>query len=334
MAELRKDPVCDRWVIIAPERAERPSEPGRPPPAPPSGACPFCPGNERYTPHELLAYRSGDGPDGPGWQLRVFPNRYPALRVEGAIEREGMGLFDRMTGVGAHEVVVETPDHRRALGDLPSEEIARVLFAWRERLLDLRRDGRLSSAIVFKNQGYGAGSTLGHAHSQLIALPRLPRELADELSGARRHYEQRERCLFCDILRQEGAAGERLIVQNGGCLSIAPFAPRVPFECWLLPARHHSSFEETPDGDLAEVADALRETLRRVDAALARPALNLVLHTAPLNPPAERNLPYWHWHLEVLPVTVRPGGFEWGSGFFINPTPPEEAAEFLRKVQI
>ncbi len=330
--ELRKDPIVGRWVIIAPERAQRPSEFSRPAPSPSRGLCPFCPGNERYTPGEVLAYRGAGAPNGPGWTVRVFPNRYPALRVEGRLEREGVGLYDRMAGIGAHEVVVETADHGKTMADLSAAELLSVLTAWRDRILDLRQDGRLKSIMVFKNHGEAAGATLEHSHSQLIALPILPRHVHVELLGARRHFEFKERCIYCDIVRQELADGARLVVQNESSLAIAPWAPRGPFETWILPREHGSSFEEATAGQLEGLADCLRATLRRLDVALDRPALNLMLHTAPFNEPGERRLPHYHWHLELMPIVSRVGGFEWGSGFYINPTPPEEAAEFLRKV--
>lgn len=331
MPELRKDPIVGRWVIIAPERAQRPTDFQRQEPRAPGGLCPFCPGNEKMTPGEVLAYRSSGAPNGPGWKVRVFPNRFPALRVEGTLTREGEGLYDRMTGIGAHEVVIESPDHVRGMPDLSTQELEAVLCAFRDRMLDLRQDGRLRSILVFKNQGAAAGATLEHSHSQLIALPILPRHVQVEMSGARGYYENKERCLYCDIVRQERKDAVRLVCENASSLAIEPWAPRGPFETWVLPKEHSSNFEETGKAEIEGFAECLHQTLRRLDAALGRPAFNLMLHTGPLN---ERRLPHYHWHFEIMPILARVGGFEWGSGFYINPTPPEVAAEYLRRAAI
>ncbi|MHB1845166.1 MAG: galactose-1-phosphate uridylyltransferase [Deltaproteobacteria bacterium] len=331
MSELRRDPVLGRWVILAPERAGRPTDfpASREPPEEPGALCPFCPGNERYTPPEILAYRPAGGASGdPAWSVRVFANRFPALRVEGALDREGHGIYDKMSGIGAHEVVVETRDHARRLGELPPAELEAVLAAWRDRMLDLRQDSRLRSILVFKNQGQAAGATLAHSHSQLIALPIVPRHVMAEMAGARSYFDQKERCIYCDIVRQERKEGVRLAYENQDVVALAPWAPRIPFETWLVPKAHASGYEEIALGGLRGLADALSQTLRRLDRALGQPAYNLMLHTGPLN---ERALPHYHWHLELMPILGRVGGFEWGSGFYINPTPPEEAAEFLRK---
>ncbi|MHB8417563.1 MAG: galactose-1-phosphate uridylyltransferase [Myxococcales bacterium] len=331
MPELRKDPIVGRWVIIAPERAQRPSEYQRDEPKRSGGLCPFCPGHEQLTPPEVLAHREGGAANGPGWRVRVFPNRFPALRVEGQIEREGEGLYDRMSGIGAHEVVVESPDHSKAMPELSALELEGVLSAYQARMLDLRQDGRLRSILVFKNQGAAAGATLEHSHSQLIALPILPRHVQAEMAGARRYFDDKERCLFCDIVRQERRDGVRMVCENAEALAIEPWAPRGPFETWVLPKAHGSGYEDSGKAQIEGLADCLHQTLRRLDAALGRPAFNLMIHTGPLD---ERGLAFYHWHIEIMPILVRVGGFEWGSGFYINPTPPETAAEFLRKAVI
>ena len=331
MPELRRDPIVGRWVIIAPERAQRPMDFPRAAIPDAGGPCPFCPGNEGHTPPEVLAYRSEGPPNGPGWTVRVFPNRYPALRIEGSLDREGDGIYDRMNGIGAHEVIVDSPDHARSMAELDASELEAVLRVFRDRMLDLRQDARLRSIMVFKNHGQAAGATLAHSHSQLIALPILPRHVTAEMAGARAYFDQKERCIYCDIVRQERREGVRIVVENSEFLAVAPWAPRAPFESWILPKGHGSGFEEISRSQIEGLALALRETLKRIDAALGRPPYNLILHTGPLN---ERGMPSYHWHLEIMPILGRVGGFEWGSGFYINPTPPEEAAAFLRQVKI
>ena len=315
-----------RWVIIAPERAERPSAFLRPAPERNGGVCPFCPGNEAMTPPEVLSRR-----DENGWTLRVVPNRYPALRTEIQMVREGAGMFDSMAGVGAHEVVIETRDHQVTLADQPVEQIESVLRAWQERMVDLARDIRLKSLIAFKNHGGPAGATLFHAHSQLIALPFIPETLEAEVRAARRHFDEKERCVFCDIVAQESRDKERVVLESDGAMVLSPWAARSPFELWILPRAHRSSYESASGQQLQAIGDALRTVLRKVDVALEKPAFNLFLHTMPLR---EAPNDFYHWHLELKPVLTQQAGFEWASGCYINPTPPEEAASFLRQTEV
>jgi len=329
MPELRKDPVVDRWVIIAPERANRPSD-FAPAPRRPSGArhCPFCPGNEAETPPELLAGRpSASARDTPGWTYRVLPNRYPALKIEGGLDPAAEGLYDRMNGFGAHEIVIEAPEHDASLATMPADWVTDVLMAGRERMLDLRKDERIAYVLFFKNHGEAAGATLEHPHSQLIATPVVPGLVAAELAGAARHHEIRGRCVWCDILHQDRGSA-RLIVEADGFTVLAPYAPRFAFETWILPNCHRSSFEECGLEELQALARSLGDLVRRMNRALDFPAYNLILHTAPLRAPT---LPYYHWHVEVVPRLTTVAGFEWGTGFFINATPPEDSAARLRE---
>jgi UDPglucose--hexose-1-phosphate uridylyltransferase len=262
--------------------------------------------------------------------VRVVPNRYPALMIEGDLERAAEGIYDRMNGIGAHEVIIETPDHSRVFAALTDTEATEVLFAFKARILDLRNDFRFRYILLFKNHGSQAGATLEHSHSQLIALPVTPRHVQEEIEGARRHFEHRERCIFCDIAIQERRDRSRVIHENEEFLVFAPFAPRSPFETWVLPKRHESNYEAEPKERLALCAQAVRTTVRRLDGALGSPPFNFIVHSNPLRDPPS---PSYHWHIEIMPALTQVAGFEWGSGFHINPVPPEEAAEFLRKVQ-
>ncbi len=315
-----------RWVIIAPERADRPSAFLRPTPDPEGGICPFCPGNEAMTPPEILSRRE-DG----AWSIRVVPNRYPALRTEIQLSRAGLGLFDSMAGVGAHEVVIETNDHRSTLAEQPVAQIEAVLGVWQERMVDLSRDLRLKALIAFKNHGAPGGATLFHAHSQLIALPFVPEALGAEVTAARRHFEDKERCIWCDIVAQEERDRERIILMSDAAVVLSPWAARSPFELWILPRDHRSSFESATAGELRAVAESLRTALRKIDVALEKPAFNLFLHTMPLR---EAQNDFYHWHLELKPVLTQQAGFEWATGCYINPTAPEEAASFLRQTEV
>jgi UDPglucose--hexose-1-phosphate uridylyltransferase len=331
MPDLRKDPITGRWVIIATDRAKRPTDFVRESPKTSGGFCPFCYGNESKTPPEILSYRSdGSAPNTPGWVVRVVPNKFPALGIEGDLGRKGEGLFDNMNGIGAHEVIIETPEHERRLEDLSPQELTEVLFAYKARILDLRNDLRFRYILLFKNEGARAGATLDHAHSQLIALPIVPRHVVEEIEGARKHWDAKERCIFCDVVGQERKDRSRLVHENDEFVVFAPWAPRSPFETWIVPKRHESNYEAEPRERLGLLGQALGTTLRRLAAALGRPAYNFIVHSNPLRDPAS---PSYHWHVEVMPALTQVAGFEWGSGFHINPVPPEQAAEFLRKVQ-
>jgi UDPglucose--hexose-1-phosphate uridylyltransferase len=329
VSELRKDPITGRWVIISTERRKRLSDfQLESVVITPDGSCPFCEGHESMTPRELLARRrDGSQPDGPGWDLRVVPNQFPVLRVEGTLDRQGEGLFDRMNGIGAHEVIIESPRHEDTLATMSDAAIEQVLWACHDRVLDLKRDRRFRYIIVFKNHGTAAGSSLDHSHSQLIALPIVPREVRDEMDGARAHYASKERCVFCDIVAQDSRDGRRLIVENADMVALAPYAPRFPFETWILPTRHQSIFEDAPRHEYASLARLVGDVLRRMNKTLRNPPYNLLIHTAPLAEPAGD---FYHWHMEIIPKLTKIAGFEWATGFYVNPTAPEEAAQVLR----
>ena len=329
MPELRKDPVVGRWVIISTERGRRPSDFTIEPVRTKGANCVFCPGNEDRTPPEILGVRGHDGrANTPGWSLRVVPNKFPALRIEGELEPAGEGLYDRMNGVGAHEVVIETPRHDASLATLSTDAVADVLLAYRERMVDLKKDPRFEYILVFKNHGAAAGASLEHPHSQLIATPIIPIMVSEELNGAGQYYAMKERCVWCDILRQERRSRRRIILDRDGFAVVAPFAPRFPFETWILPTAHRSAFEDSGVEELRGLADLLGDFLRRMDRVLNEPPYNFMLHTAPLR---DGTLEQFHWHLEIIPKLTNVAGYEWGSGFFINPVPPEDAAAALRE---
>lgn len=333
MPELRKDPITGRWVIISTDRQKRPND-FRVERSTVIGGeyCPFCAGREEMTPPEVLAFRPhGQPSNSPHWDLRVVPNKFPALQVEGNLDREGEGMFDRMNGVGAHEVIIETPEHGKMLATMSEVEIERVLWAFRERILDLKRDTRFRYILVFKNHGASAGATLEHSHSQLIALPIVPDFVREELDGARKHFDQKERCVFCDVIRQEVAAGRRVIHENADIVALAPYAPRFPFETWLLPRSHGARFEEAPRPVYENLARMLKTVLQRMNRALENPSYNLVIHSAPFSEPRGE---FYHWHVELMPKLTRTAGFESGTGFYINPTSPEEAAQVLRAAKV
>ena len=332
MSELRRDPITGRWNIINTDEPLGP-EGFEVEPHQPSGAtCPFCTGNERLTPPEIYALRpSAAPPNSAGWQLRVVPNKFPALRIEGELGRRGLGLFDLSNGVGAHEVIIETPDHHRHMADLSLQELEQVFAAFKGRSLDLRGDHRLKYSLIFKNFGLPAGASLEHPHSQLIALPIVPKRVAEELKGAERYFEFRGRCPYCDMLHQEVEDDERVICENKGFLAFCPFVSSFPFEVWLLPKAHSSDFATIAPDAIQDLVRLLKEILMRLRTLLSDPSYNFIVHTAPIEP---REREEYHWHLELIPKLTKVAGFEWGTGFYINPTPPELAAKALREIAL
>ena len=340
MPELRKDPIIGRWVIIATDRAKRPND------FKAEGAdmveiqpCPFCAGNERLTPHEIMSIGStAAGHAKAGWDVRVVPSVAPVLRIEGDLDKRPHGIYDMMQGVGAHEIVIETPQHIANISHLPSEQIAKVLQAYKSRILDLEKDMRFKYVLAFKNHKPAAGSTqIRHTRSQLIALPATPKSIKAKLEGAKRYFEYKERCVYCDMISQELQDKKRVILEMDGFLAICPFASRFPFETIIMPKKHSASFTDINDNDAHNLAKTLKEILGRMDKLLSDPAYNYMLHTAPYK---RAKAGYWssiehdfHWHIEIIPRLTKVAGFEWGTGFYINPTPPEEAAKFLKEAE-
>lgn len=332
MPELRKDPILGRWIIISKERGKRPTDFIVEKSTTKAGFCPLCPGNEKTTPPEVLSYgHPGHASNSPGWTLRVVPNKYPALVIEGDLDKVGEGLYDKMNGIGAHEVIVESPNHEECFADLSLESMTQVLFAYRDRLIDLAHDSRFRYVMVFKNHGKAAGASLEHSHSQLVALPILPRMIVSELDGSMAYYRYKERCIFCDIIHQELREATRIVCENEQFLVITPFAPRSPFEMWVLPKQHSSSYISMENHSFTLLAKVFSECLKRLNSCIPNAPYNFVLHTAPLR---SHPLEYFHWHFEIVPKLTQIAGFEWGSGFYINPTPPEEAAKYLREAKI
>jgi UDPglucose--hexose-1-phosphate uridylyltransferase len=340
MSEIRQDAVVGRWVIVATERTRRPNEfagAGTPPPEP--AVDPFAEGNEHLTPPEIRAVRpTGSPPNSPGWRVRVVPNRFPVLRIEGSLDKEGEGIYDRMSGIGAHEVIIETPKTGQEIEEQPLEHIAEVVGIWRARITDLLRDERFRYILVFKNHGAQAGATLSHSHSQIIALPVTPKTVKEKLVGAQAYFEHKERNIFADILRQELKDGRRIVYQNGAFVCYCPYASRFPFELCIMPRRQCADFHRILDTELLPLADVLKSSLLRLRSGLNRPQYNVVLHTAPARYPKRG---YWstvdqdfRWHLEITPRLTQIAGFEMGTGFYVNPVMPEEAAQFLKDVEV
>jgi UDPglucose--hexose-1-phosphate uridylyltransferase len=342
MPELRKDPIIGRWVIIAVERARRPKSFKPAFIEPEEQVCPFCEGRETQTPPEIFAIRKEGTKGGePGWQTRVVPSKTPFFRIEGEINRHGKGLYDVMSGVGAHEIIVESPQHVGNMADLDEAQIARVVTTWIDRFVDLSHDERLKYVLVYKNYGVDSGGGhIRHSRSQLIASPITPKRVKEELHGAKKYYDYHERCIFCDLIRQEIQSKDRVVVDSEDFLAVTSFASRYPFETWILPKTHGCDFSNMGVESRLRLGRVVKKVLTKLKMGLEDPSYNLVLHTAPFRRKKGKT-GYWktieddyHWHIEIIPRLTTTAGFEWGTGFYICPISPEEAAQYLRETEV
>ncbi|MFA6082151.1 MAG: galactose-1-phosphate uridylyltransferase [Patescibacteria group bacterium] len=333
--QLRKDPVTREWVIVATGRSKRTDEfkiVAEPPLREHEDACPFCPGNEYMTPPEVLAYRSADSaPNKPGWWARVVPNKFPALAIEGELDRTGYGMYDQMNGIGAHEVIIESVDHNRSIATVTGLQAQEVFWAYRDRVLDLTQDKRFQYILLFKNKGRIGGASQPHSHCQLVATPIVPANVMLKIAGAARYYDFHDRCIYCDMLKQEEQLGERIVAQNPEFVAFCPFAAKYPYETWIMPRRHMPSFAAMERGTINAFASICQYILRCIGASLNDPPYNFMLHTAPVNQDRECD---FHWHLTIMPRLTIAAGFELGTGIYINVTAPEDAASDLRVAEL
>jgi len=337
MAEFRHDPVHRRWVLVTVGRSLAPRDFVIPPRGHDDGFCPFCEGQENKTPPEVYAVRSG-APDRPGWKIRVFLNKYPFLDSRsGELTRSGSGHYDLVSGFGTHEIVVDHPRHLIPLHQMSHEHLVSLIETYRLRQAELLKEPNYRYLMLFKNHGERAGASVNHSHTQIISMPVIPRIAAMALATAREHFHLKERCLFCDLLNQERADGRRIVAENEHFICYVPYACRFAFEMAIFPKEHHHDFSTIQDRLLAPCAAILKEALSRLAALFGDPPFNVIFHTAPNPNQASRRANYWttlkfdwHWHIEILPRLERTAGYEWGTGLFINHTPPEDAAAYLR----
>lgn len=333
--ELRKNVVTREWVIIAKGRGKRPSDfalPVADDPLPEHDpSCPFCQGGEPSTPPEVYAVRDGGARDGPGWQVRVVPNKFAALRLDGPSAPYQSGIFPSRDGFGAHEVIVETPLHNIDLWEMEDAQVAAVLDTFRHRYLAYESAMTLPYVLVFRNHGPRAGTSLVHPHSQLIALPVMPLQVQMEMQGGSAYWEYLGRCVFCAIIEQESASGERTVLESEHFLVVTAFAGRYPFETWVLPKRHAIRFADISEEEVLDLASVLKTTLGKMAGALARPSYNFVIHSASVD---THTTGAFHWHLEIFPRLTTLGGFELGSSVYINVAEPEASAAYLREARV
>ena len=332
MGELRRDPVVGRWVIVDTDHPKKPQDFKYEQYIPEGGLCPFCYGNEFMTPPEISCFRNpGTGSNTPGWQVRVVANRFPALQIEGELDRRGIGIYDMSNGIGAHEVLIESPYHNKDISELLEQEIESYLKMCCLRAADLKKDSRFKYIMVFRNYGSAAGASLEHPHTQLIALPMVPKNALEEIHGAQNYYNYRERCIFCDIIRQEVQDKERVILENKYFISFCPFVSRFPFEIMIFPKQHSGYFCQMSADEVAALAKILKDTLAKLKKVFENLSYNYIIHSAPIN--GDAGVEYYHWHLEIMPRLTEVAGFEWGTGFYLDSTSPELAAQYLKAVK-
>lgn len=332
MPEIRQNIATKDWIIFATERAMRPEEfkieekktkelPDY------SEKCPFCRGNEAETQQEIASIKDEQGK----WQVRVVPNKFAALTYRGNPDRRFDGVYRSMRGVGAHEVIIESPKHNLTTALYDNIQIERIVRIYKSRYLELEKDPRIAQVIIYKNHGSSAGTSLEHPHSQLVATPVVPTSVRDRFRDAINYYDENGECVFCRTVEEELRAKERIVLENRNFISIQPYASFSPFHTWILPQKHKPSFGEISEEEIADFASILKETLQKLYYGLNNPDYNYCIRSTSVD---QNKVNYFHWYLAIIPKITKIAGFELGSGMFINTSLPEECAEFLRNVKI
>jgi UDPglucose--hexose-1-phosphate uridylyltransferase len=328
--ELRKDPITRSWVITGDDVPE---------PSPRNQiSCPFCPAST--SPLQVISARTEI--EGVPWSTRSVVHPMPLYRIEGEPSRRADGLYDRMRSIGAHEVLVENSRHDRNLWNASESEIEQVLKLAAQRIQDLKGDGRIKYISIFKNHGPNAGQEFEHPTSQLTATTFVPRRVLYELRAGRDYYGQKERCVFCDIIGQEERQGQRVLELRGDYVAFCPYAPRVPYETWILPRLHEASFERSGlsrTGGMRDLASLLRRTLLRIRSITEE--FHMVLHTSPNTVQTSGSLGYWktldedyHWHFEILPILGAKAKSYTFKEVYYSPVSSETAVKRLRDAKI
>ncbi len=331
--ELRKDPLLGRWVAVLNHPLE-PSQYRVPAAEQQEESCRFCAGREAETPREIMSVARPTS-SGSSWWTRVVPNDDPIFKVEGDLGRRGEGIYDKMNSIGANEIIIESPFHDRHPEDIGLDQMGRVITTYRDRLADLERDTRLRYTLIFKNVGRTAGAATGHPLSYLASTPIIPKRVKEELDGAKLHFSYKERCIFCDIISEEMRIGSRIVMETRLFIAFCPYASKFPFEVWIIPKRHNCAFQEIRPEEIEDLALTLSTVLKKLRGLFQGLPFNYFIHSAPNRMPRKD---HWHtlgedyhWHVEIMPRLTLTSGFEWGSGLYVLPTAPENAAHYLRE---
>jgi len=331
MSEIRRNIITRDWVIMATERAKRPHEFGSFKKVRESlplykDNCPFCVGNEHLSTKDIIRIEGKDS-----WKVRIIPNKYPALSPEGNRERHTSGLQQTISGIGVHDVVIESPNHNAILAFLSIEDIAEIIRAYKQRYAQIRQDRRMEAIVIFKNYGESAGSSLEHTHSQIAATPVVPPQFRDRVEEAIRYFDDHGDCIFCRTIIDEIALSSRIILENGSFVAFIPFAALTPFHIWVFPRIHKSSFEDISEEEIQDLASILKKILLKIYYGLGDPDYNYTIRSSPT---ADRETRYFHWYVSIIPKMSKQAGFEMGTGMYINSSIPEESAEYLRSIVI
>jgi UDPglucose--hexose-1-phosphate uridylyltransferase len=336
--ELRKDPLLGRWIAVL-SKSLPPSEyhQEKAPEHAQEDGCLLCAGRESETPEEIMLIPNPSPAASSGkWWTRVIPNFNPVFKVEGELGRKGEGMYDKMNSIGANEIIIESPQHNVQPEDLGLDQMARVIQTYRDRMADLENDSRLRYTLIYKNHGRAAGEQFGHPISHLASTPVIPKRVKEELDGAKHYFTYKERCIFCDVIREELRIGSRVVIETRYFTAFCPYASKFPFETWILPKKHNCTFLDIRPDEREDLALILSSVLKKLRTLFPDLTYNYFIHSAPNRIPRKD---HWHtlgedyhWHLEIMPRFVRTSGFEWGSGFYILPTSPEDAAKYLREV--
>ncbi|TAN42192.1 MAG: galactose-1-phosphate uridylyltransferase [Nitrospirae bacterium] len=334
--ELRKDPLLGRWVAVL-GKSKTPAEYQLPPHEQPETSCILCQGRESEAPGEIMSLRApGSDAAAKKWSTRVIPNFAPIFQVEGDLGRRGDGMYDKMNSIGANEIIIESPEHNSSPEDMGLDQMTRVITTYRERMSDLEKDPRLRYTLIYKNAGRDAGAVFSHPISHLASTPVIPKRVKEELDGAKQYFAYKERCLFCDLIREEMRVGSRVILETRHFLAFCPYASKFPFEIWILPKQHQCAFQDIRPEETEDMALMLSSVLKKLKTLFPGLSFNYFIHSAPNRVPRKD---HWHtlgedfhWHLEIMPRFLKTSGFEWGSGFYILPTSPEDASKYLREV--
>jgi UDPglucose--hexose-1-phosphate uridylyltransferase len=330
MPELRLNLITREWVIIATERAKRPSDfrtyKEKKYIAEHLDSCPFCAGNENKTPPEIMRV-----PFDNGWKVRVTQNKFAALNLEGERLRFNDGLKHSVTGVGRHEVIIESPLHNMNPALMDIKDLADVIKVYRSRFLEMYSDPRVEHVIIFKNHGEHAGTSIEHPHSQIVGTPVIPFQVIGRMYEALRYFDSTGTCLVCSSIKDELADGKRVIIETNHFAAVIPYAALSPFHTWIFPKKHSASFGVISDEEIDDLAYNLKTVLLKYHHGLDNPDYNYVIRSVS---PKESGSRHLHWYLSIVPRVTQAAGFELGTGMNINTALPEESAEFLRKIKV
>ncbi len=337
MGELRYNPITKKWALISQERGtHRHSYVTKD--AIISMPCPFCDKDGGIN-KKLRSIFTINLPESSSPALIVTPNKYPAMGIEGTLNRQADGIYDNMAAVGAHEVIIDSFRHGIDISGYSEDELKNLYTAFKCRIADLEKDTRFRYTAAFKNIGAEAGENIHHPHAQILAMPVVPNNVEVYINKAVNYYKEKERCIYCDIIKQEKQHKKRIIFENYEFIAFAPYASEYPFEISIYPKQHEYCYTSISESSIRQLSDITHELFARLSQVLGNPALTLALRLAPYKnnrPDYSGSLKYihdaFHWHIDIRPVVAKLTTSSWAANICINPVSPEDAAKHLREV--